>query len=373
MTTRLFARIRDVVHWAFPAPGPRRTAPARRRTARTAVLLAGPAFALLTLALIVASETTKPEWRDPEYGHRLRRVRWWQHKQPDRPLVLVLGSSRVQMGVSPSVMNFPDEPGSPLVYNFGYRGGYPLVAWLQLMRLFDAGVKPRAVVFFLASSEVMAYVPADYSLGMWPTRFSSSDLRRLAPYTENPADSQRELSAARSDPWTVRREVIVSDLLPQWQLYGTRLAHDGWERMDPRGFVPYPEERMTPEQGVAVWRETRATQSSLINDYPLGPMTDRVVRDMVNRCRAEGVEVALAWAPESPGYRALYTTAGRARQQSYTRVLRTEVGVRVFPPPEHLDEADFADGYHLLPGGAARYSRWLAEVHLKPWLAEVLK
>ena len=49
------------------------------------------------------------------------------------------------------------------------------------------------------------------------------------------------------------------------------------------------------------------------------------------------------------------------------------MGVRVFPAPEHLDEADFMDGYHLLPAGAAKYSRWLADNHLKPWLAEALK
>jgi hypothetical protein len=31
------------------------------------------------------------------------------------------------------------------------------------------------------------------------------------------------------------------------------------------------------------------------------------------------------------------------------------------------------DGIHLMRGGAEKYSRWLADNHLGPWLATVLK
>ena len=34
-------------------------------------------------------------------------------------------------------------------------------------------------------------------------------------------------------------------------------------------------------------------------------------------------------------------------------------------------EEDFADGHHMLPAAAGRYSRWLAAERLKPWLASV--
>jgi len=39
----------------------------------------------------------------------------------------------------------------------------------------------------------------------------------------------------------------------------------------------------------------------------------------------------------------------------------------VFPSPD-LAETDFADGHHLLPHAAAKYSHWLADTHVKPWL-----
>ena len=55
------------------------------------------------------------------------------------------------------------------------------------------------------------------------------------------------------------------------------------------------------------------------------------------------------------------------------RQLSAEKGVPIFPAPAHLSDDDFADGYHPLADGAAKYSRWLADNHLRPWLAEVLK
>ena len=33
-----------------------------------------------------------------------------------------------------------------------------------------------------------------------------------------------------------------------------------------------------------------------------------------------------------------------------------------------LGESDFVDGHHMLQPAAARYSRWLADTHLNPWL-----
>ncbi|HEY1190718.1 MAG TPA: hypothetical protein VGE74_24010, partial [Gemmata sp.] len=56
------------------APGVRRA----RRSARRAVAFGVLAFGLVTLALETAAETNRPQWRDPEYGHRLNRARVWQ-------------------------------------------------------------------------------------------------------------------------------------------------------------------------------------------------------------------------------------------------------------------------------------------------------
>jgi hypothetical protein len=307
-----------------PAPPVPATGAARRRPARLSLACGGLLFALLTLALECAAESVRPEWRDPEYGHRLRRIRRWQRERPDRPLVFVLGSSRAQMGVSPAAMEFADRPGVPLVYNFGYREAYPLGAWLQLMRLLDDGVKPAAVVVLLATAESRMDGPAEEEFPRWGSRYSAADLRRLAPYTEDAARCRSGLVAARLRPWEARREALVSDLLPKWQTPATRISHDGWERMDRYGHSPFPEECLTDEIRRAEFARG-ARYAEAVTARPPGRVTQRAIRDMAARCRAEGIALAVAWAPESPAYRVVaYTPGARAVNEAYERTLAGE-------------------------------------------------
>ena len=49
------------------------------------------------IGLSLAVETVMPEWRDPEYGHRIKQLRQLCSDHPDRPLVVAVGSSRTLM------------------------------------------------------------------------------------------------------------------------------------------------------------------------------------------------------------------------------------------------------------------------------------
>ena len=344
--------------------------PARRtrRSAPWSLAFGVLSFALLTFALEAFAETTRPEWRDPEYGHRLRQVRLRQKKRPDQPLVLVFGSSRAQMAVSPAAMGFPDEPGSPLVYNFGYRGAHPLGVWLQFTRALDDGLKPRAMLLMMSAIESKIDGPAEAQFPTWGPRLAADDLRRLAPYTQDPAFYAKELAKARKNPWAARRAALVSEFLPDWHPIITRYDHEGWERMDRYGWAPFPVERLNDAARRILWAPHRA-HAAAINACPTGAAADRAIRDLATRCRAEGIALALLWAPESPEYRAMYNDAGRASVTAYSRTLAADLGVPVFPAPDHFEEADFADGVHMVPAAAAKYSKWLADTHLRPWLA----
>lgn len=365
---------RTFVRWLRWPAGVRRGAARSRRADAPRALASGLVlFAALTAALGVAAETVRPEWRDPEYGHRLKRVRAYQKSSPDRPLVLVVGSSRAQMGVAPAAMGFGGGPRDPMVYNFGYRGAHPLGMWLQLTRALDDGVKPRAVLVLLATVEHLIDGAADEQFPTWGPRLSAADLRRLAPYTKDPEVHRREVAKARRNPWESRRAYVVSHYLPDWRTDEARYAFESWERMRPDGWVPFPVERLPPNFLEGIQPAVRGAHSNALVGLPPGKASDRALRDLIARCRAEGIAVAVAWAPESPWYRAMYTPAGRAGAAAYARTLTTELGVPVFPAPEHLEEKHFADGYHLTPEGAIAFSQWLADNHLKPWLAEALK
>jgi hypothetical protein len=358
---RLFAR------GARPAP---RRAP-RRRRARTTLATFGLLFALVTVALSAAPETVCPEWRDPEYGYRLRQARNWQRERPNRPLVLVFGSSRAQWGVSPAAMNFPDADGVPLVYNFGYRAGGPLVSWLQPLRAEHAGLRPRAVLVMVSLLEAGNEKSAEDVFGPWSARLSITDARWLAPWATDPAAFRRGLFA-RLNPVGPRREAILADLCPTVLPPTPYYAHNAIRAMDAHGFVAVQRELHTPEKLDWMRALGRAQYDGHTFD-PTGSTSDRALRALIARCRAAGVPVAVVWAPESPELRALYPPAARAAIEAYTARLEGECGARVFPAPSHLLEDDFLDGYHLSATGAAKYSRWLADTHLRPWLAQVLK
>src|SRR4051812_13621883 len=117
----------------------RRRPTADRRARRTVVgFLAGCLAASLGLSL--ALETARPEWREPEYGHKLHQLR---HRADDP--VVALGSSRVLNGLRPTLL----PPGSPAVFNFGLTRHGPVLQHAALERLLRDGVRPRAVTLEL--------------------------------------------------------------------------------------------------------------------------------------------------------------------------------------------------------------------------------
>ena len=74
-------------------------------------------------------------------------------------------------------MGLPDGPGSPLVFNYGYRGARPVAAWLHFRRVLDSGVKPAAVLIQLAPQEIMSSRTGEQT-AEWTPRFTPGDIRR---------------------------------------------------------------------------------------------------------------------------------------------------------------------------------------------------
>jgi hypothetical protein len=272
------------------------------------------------------------------------------------------------MGLCPAAMGFPDRSGSPVVYNFGYRGAHPLGAWLQLMRVLDAGVKPDAVLVHLATVEVAVSGPAERQFPHWVPRYSLGDLRRLAPYTADPRSLRRKWVETRLTPWTAYGGPILAHLLPGW-LPPLQRVNCTWATTDECGFTPYWSPSVPDEVRTAALADVRRLHDPVLKKFRVGETAESVFRDLVARCRTEGIPVAFSWLPESPTYTSWYLPATRASVADYQRRLASELGVVVFPAPGHLAEEDFVDGYHLLRGGAEKYSRWLADTQLRPWLA----
>src|SRR5262249_50631116 len=119
---------------------------ARRRGAVLGWGLLG--FACLQLGLALLLEHHGPEFRDPEYGLKLRCLRQRLAEHPNRPLLLMLGSSRPAVGFRPGVLPpAGDDPDSdPLVFNFALISSGPVLELLCLQRLLDDGIRPDFIL-----------------------------------------------------------------------------------------------------------------------------------------------------------------------------------------------------------------------------------
>jgi hypothetical protein len=366
--SRIGPRLREPV--VVPAP-PVSGTKSRHRKARRAVLWGAAALVLANLGLAAALETVCPQLRDPEYGYRLVRARAQQKHHPDRPLVLVLGTSRTAYGVDPTEMGFPDRVGSPVVFNFGLSGSGPVHLRLHLQRLRTDGVKPAAVLVELFPVVLAETRSADTLFGSEAARLTAGDLRRLEPQLADPGALCRHWAAARLNPWQAQRVVLVSHLAPGLLPWAQRLDHH-WTMTDDRGFCPYP---MTKIEELRESRTAamRAQYAPVLRAVRPSESSTRALRELVADCRSAGIPVAFFLTPESPAFRNWYAPESRAVVEAYTRALSEELNCPVFAAPDDFGEEDFADGHHMLRPAAARYSRWLADTRLRPWLAEVLK
>jgi hypothetical protein len=375
-------RALKIIQFPLPASIPTSARSVRRRaqrsSARAAFFFGVIAFIALTAGLMAILEDVRPELRDPEFGIRLQQLKEWKQKAPERPLVLAIGSSRMQFGLSPSAMGFSNEPNEPLVYNLGYQGALPNMAALNLIRVLDAGIRPQCVL--------VEFVPRAYvKLGMihgntfadclrnWPNRFSLGDMRRMAELEESFGDDRAlamRCMLGYATPWSTQRLVLISRFLPDWLPEAKRIpVNVNAQPSDKYGFAPILATTITDEKRLSNLVMARNAFGQLAEELrnfgqipPLSPMIGALVR----RCRTEGIPLAFVWIPESAALREGFPQF-QAIGETYAANLIRDYGVALFPAP-HQPEEDFMDGYHLLPSGAQRYSRWLADTYLKPWL-----
>ncbi|MCE9564534.1 MAG: hypothetical protein K8U57_21050 [Planctomycetes bacterium] len=324
--------------------------PNRRQSARSALISGLLAFLVATVALSLALETVRPEWREPEFGHRLALL---QQKQPR---VFVIGTSRTQNAIAPHVMS-----GSVRVFNFGQSAATPLKELLTLQRLLDAGVRPTAVVVELFPPALAVNGTDETELRDRAARLSATDLQHLSA---DGAFWQRWL-AARAAPWHAQRQVMMSHWAARWQPWEERIDFQ-WTTLDAGGFQPVAE--VTSERRAALTALAHREWKDAFTGFHAGKSSVRAVREFVALCRANAIPVAFVIPPISPAFRAKFALGVLTSAESFLLRMSNELEVRVFPALTDMTEDEFIDGHHMLKHGAERYSRWLAHTHINPWV-----
>jgi hypothetical protein len=343
-------------------PSPRRHAAPRARVALVWALLS---FAGFQLGLLVYIERCRPELREPEFGRKRALLRARLAEAPGRPLLLVLGTSRLSVGLRPEVLT-PDLCGSgeaPLVFNFGLCGGEPLMELVCLRQLLLEGVRPRGVVIEVLPA-LLHSEPAATDW-FWPVHLSRmgwGNLPLVRSYADRPAELYLDWCQTRLVPWSAHRFGILSRWAPSW-LPWQSLRSD-WLRLDPYGWWHQPApETAARRRAVA---EVRKGYAHLINHLRMNRLLDRALREMVDLCRREGIEVRLLLMPEAKEFRGWYRPAARRQFDAYFARLSRECAVPVIDARDWIDDALFADGHHLLDCGAVAFTERFGREVVRP-------
>jgi hypothetical protein len=324
-------------------------------------------FAGLQLALAVAVEVWFPVLRDPEYGYKLAGLRRCLAQAPGRPLVLVLGSSRVGMGFRPDALPplRPAHGPAPLVYNFAFTGAGPVGELVRLRGLLHEGIRPDWVILEIHP----ALLHQDRGTGeeAWTSviRLSWHDLGVLARYTPRSREQYRSWLSSRLLPGFAHRFCILSRVAPGW-LPWSELRQDGWQAVDPTGWLPYGKTSVTPEEYHRGMQFAFKQYLGCFHQYRITPRIDAAIREALDVCRGAGIRAVLLTMPEGEYYQSWYGPAALAQIDAYVRGLSREYQVPWVDARSWCPAECFFDNHHLLPSGAAFFTERFGREVLQP-------
>ena len=174
-------------------------------------------------------------------------------------------------------------------------------------------------------------------------------------------------------PWSTQRLVLMSRLFPDWLTCKTTVHLNELNRpSDEYGYAPIVTTSVSDDdrrRGLEAIAKNRELPAAGLSAFDSAPPLPEIVTTLLAMCQREGIAVAFVWLPESPLLRERFPQF-EAVAASFAAELTDRRGFVMFPAPNLPDE-DYMDGVHLLPNAAERYSKWLAENHLRPWLAKL--
>src|SRR5262245_63606875 len=114
-----------------------------RRGARGVLIWTAAVFAIVQIAMVAGADMLAPEVYDPEYAARLTRLQARHAEHPDRPLLVLLGSSRTCQLFRPEQLPPIEDANGRVVlpFNFSRLGGGPVYSRLAYSRLCQKNLK----------------------------------------------------------------------------------------------------------------------------------------------------------------------------------------------------------------------------------------
>lgn len=348
----------------------------RRKSARVRRVLGWVVleFIAIQAALVLFVGLDWKSLRDPEYDAKFSKLRERLAEHPQRPLILVLGSSRSVTGICPE-MCLPDVPNerSPLVFNFALTGAGPRQHLVLLRRLLAEGIRPAGVLVEVLPALLCQSGThnEDVALKRRHMQAEESAIRRQLP------DQVRYPAIPPATEWLTywytSRFRMLRQFAPAWvELEPPQTKK--FTRYGPFGWLPFANgaKTATAEQYQKGLEQSRKVYEHWLAHWEVSDVADEALRELLATCQRERMGVAVYLMPEGSPFRAWYRPEVRTDLNSYlTRICHDHDAMRLDATLWNADE-DFWDGHHLLADGATRFSQRFGKELLEPFTSKIV-
>jgi hypothetical protein len=316
----------------------------------------------------------RPQLRDWEYSIILTGLKDRLAKQPQKPLIVLLGSSRGAAILRPSTLpqdSFGDT--SPLVYNCSSLASGPIRELQVFHRLLAAGIQPDWLFI-----EVWAPYLAQRIMWWEEQSIGTRDLqladRAILPYCP---DLRRKLRHLLWENLLVPGFAFRQNLLQCWAPYlltrdaaapqngwvdpARRHSEDGW--LDPPG-ESHPLKPGTLECGI--WQ---ANLRVICDPFRVHPPADLALRDLLRLAAERGIRTCLLLCPEPSTLRGPAGMDTWAAHCAYLEELSREYGPPVIDTRSWVPDDEFTDFSHVATQAVVPYTQRFGREVLGPMVA----
>jgi hypothetical protein len=310
-----------------------------------------------------------PEVRDPEYGPLHSRLHVRLAEMPERPLVLILGSSRSANLFRPSP---PAAPSDPVIFNFATLSSGPLRQLQMLRRLLAEGVRPRMVIAELYPPFLNQRPGCAEEEFIRDRDLVVADGPLLTRYFSNPKPAYSKLAEAMLVPAFGYRANLMAQCSP-FRADPKPGVPDDWS--DPRlrggegfGWLAIPWQRLGPELFQRALAYYENFFRPRVADFRIRPVADRAVRDLLHTCAGCGARAVLVLLPEHSAMRACYPAAVGPQVDAYLADLVREESAVIIDARDWMADEDYLDGVHALAHVAGPFTERFRREVLLPLL-----
>lgn len=312
----------------------------------------------------------KPEIRHPEYGFKLALLRQRLQESPGRQLVVLMGSSRTEVGLQAEKFDLAAAGEGPLVFNFALAGAGPIQHLMLLHDLSEEGICPDRLaieVHPLFLNQICGALREEARIDVH--RLGPTGLDVLAQYSEAPAQLRRTWWKWRLVPAHAFRHQFL-DCCCSTLCAGPK-QYAGFSHLSPLGWLPFPRASNKDEREKMLAHARWEYKDFKAFDFQVTEEPDRAMRMLLTFCRDRKIGVTFYIMPEGSEFQVVYPAEARGRVSAYLTKLRQEYDFDLYDATGWMSDASFADSHHLLPEAAEEFSQRFAREILRPTLGLV--